>query len=164
MTHSKFNPGGTYESRIEDLAEFRSRTLAVGGPDAVVVVDDALRWVERCGGGWVLGRGLVRGPLYLAVLDRDHQPVKVLAIDTDGGVSVNYNHICSHSPYGDVDERLSVNRLLNEIDGILIDDDYAVRCSWPKVRLDALRPQATRVAFFRIFDGVATRLLEAATS
>ncbi len=164
MKSSPFNPEGTYDSPIKDLPEFRARTLAVGGPDAVAVTDDAVRWVERCGGKWVLGRGIVRGPLYLTVPDRYGQPVKVLAIDTDGGFGVNYSHMCGHSPYGDVDERLRVNRRLNEIDGISLDDDYAVRCSWPKVRLDALRPKAIRVAFFQVFDDVAARLARGSTT
>jgi hypothetical protein len=90
--------------------------------------------------------------------------VKVLAIDTDGGVGVNYSHMSGHPPYGNVDERLGVNRRLNAIDGISIDDDYAVRCSWVKVRLDALRLQVTRVAFFQVFDAVAARLSGASTT
>lgn len=69
-----------------------------------------------------------------------------------------YRYMCNHSPYGDVRERLDVNRRLNEIDGISIDDDYAERCSWPKVRLDVLRPEATRTAFFGVLDDVAQRL------
>ena len=158
MTDSKWNPEGRYERPIKDIPEFLARALAVGGADAVAVTHDGLAWLERCGGKPILGRGLVRGPLYLTVPDSHGQPVKVLAIDTDGGVGVDYNHMSSSSPFHREEERLRVNHRLNEIDGIAIDDDYAVRCSWPKVSLDALRPQSTRAAFFRVFDGVAARL------
>jgi hypothetical protein len=104
------------------------------------------------------GPEAVRDGRVLTVPDRHGKPVRVLAIDTDGGVGVNYIHMCGHSPYGDANERLALNRRLNEIDGISIDDDYVERCSWPKVRLDALRSPAVRTAFFRVFDDVAKRL------
>ena len=163
MKDSQWNPDGEYDSPIKDLPEFRVRTLRVGGPDAVAVTDDAVAWTQRWGGRPVLGRGRVRGPLYLTIHDRYGEPVKVLAIDTDGGISVNYVHMDGHAPYSDVDERLRLNHLLNEIDRISIDDSYAVRRSWPKIGLDALRHEATRSAFFRVFDGVAARLSGAST-
>ena len=126
MTNSRDNPEGKYDSPIKDLPEFYERTLAVGGPDAVGLTEAAVAWVQGCKGGkWVLGKGVVRGPLYLTVPDRVGNRVKVLSIDTDGGICVWYRHMCDHSPYGDVKERLDVNRRLNAIKGISIDDDYA---------------------------------------
>ena len=159
MKSSQWNPDGTYHRPIRDLPEFFARARRVGGADAVAVAEAAVRWVEGCkGGSPVLGKGIVRGPLYLTVPDRVGNRVKVLAIDTDGGMGVNYSHMSEHSPYRDVEERLRLNRQLNAIKGISIDDHYAVRCSWPKISLETLRNEATRSAFFRVFDDVAVRL------
>ena len=152
-------PRGEVRQPHQDLPEFYERTLTVGGPDAVGLAEAAVAWVQgRKGGKWVLGKGVVRGPIYLTVPDRVGNRVKVLSIDTDGGICVWYRHMCDHSPYGDVKERLDVNRRLNAIEGISIDDDYAVHCSWPKLGLATLRHEATRSAFFRVFDDVAERL------
>ena len=139
------------------LEEFRAATVEVGGPDAVAVLEEGLDWAQGHGGTLVFGHGKY-GPLYPAIPGRDGQPAKILAIDTGGGVGVNYSVLKDHPPFDDVAERLGVNRRLNEIGGISIPDDMAVRASGPLVRLDALRQPADRAAFFRVFDDVASRL------
>ena len=139
------------------LDEFRAATSAQGGTDATAVLEAGLVWVQTHGGSWVLGRGKY-GPLYLVVSSRDGQPVKVLAIDTGGGVSVYYVFLKDYPPFDDPGERLGINRRLNGIGVISIADDMAVKASWPTVRLDALRPPGDRAAFFRVFDDVAARL------
>jgi hypothetical protein len=150
--------GGTRAVRRNwTLEEFRAATVEAGGTDAVAVLEDGLAWGLRNGGTLVFGHGKY-GPLYPAIPSRDGQPAKVLAIDTGGGIWVNYSVLKDHPPFDDVAERLGVNRRLNEIGGISIADDMAARAAAALVRLDALRPPADRAAFFAIFDDVAARL------
>jgi hypothetical protein len=144
------------------LEEFRASTAELGGADASVLLDEGLAWAASHGGSWSLGNGKT-GPLYLVVSGRDGQTGKVLAIDTGGGVGVNYVVLKDFSPYDDASERLEVNRRLNAIGGVSIADDMAARASWPLVRLDALRKPADRAAFFRVFGEVAARIAGATT-
>jgi hypothetical protein len=154
----KQTEGGTRAvHRNWTLEEFRAAALEVGGPDAVALVADGLQWVLQHGGAAVLGHGKY-GPLYLAVPSRDRQPAKALAIDSGGGVTVNYVVLKDYPPFDEAGERVGLNHQLNQISGISIPDNMAVRASWPLVRLDALRLPADRSAFLRVFDDVAARL------
>jgi hypothetical protein len=139
------------------LDEFRAAISAQGGTDASAFLEAGLVWVQTHGGSSVIGHGKY-GPLYFTLPTRDGQQVKVLAIDSGGTVSVNYVFLKDHPPFDDAGERLGINRRLNEIGGVSIPDDMAVRASWPMVRLDAVRAPADRAAFFRVFDDVAARL------
>ena len=154
----KLASGGARAARRDwTLDEYRAATLAEGGTDAVAVLEDGLAWAQRHGGTSVLGHGKY-GPLYPAIPGRDGKLAKVLAIDTGGGVWVSYSTLKDLPPFDDVAERLGVNRRLNEIEGISVRDDMAVRASGPKVSLEALRQPAARAAFFRVLDDVASRL------
>lgn len=64
--------------------------------------------------------------------------IKVCAIDSHGKFTVNYSHLQYAAPFDREDARLEMNRRLNLIDGIDIDDDYARRSSWSTLDRDAL--------------------------
>ncbi len=139
------------------IDEFRASAVEVGGPEAIAILDEGLAWMERNGGTLVFGHGKY-GPVYPAIPGRDGAPAKVLALDTGGGIGVNYSVLKDHPPFDDAGERVSLNHRLNEIGGISLPDDMAARASWPLIKLGALRTPADLTAFFRVFDDVADRL------
>lgn len=150
--------GGTRSApRVWTLDEFRAAVFDLGGADAVAVLEDGLAWTERHGGSFALGHGKY-GPLYPVVPTDNGKAARVVAIDAGGGVWVNYSVLKDYESFADPGERVGINHRLNEIDGISIPDDMAVRASGPKVSLDALRQPAARAAFFRVLDDVASRL------
>ena|SRR3990172_6906778 len=129
-----------------------------GGADARTLLTEGVQWALGDGRGLTLGHGKY-GPLYLRVSLGDGTTVEIVAIDARGKVEVQFNRLVAHRPFEDADMRIAMTRRLNKLPGVSLDEQLAVRASWPHITLDKLTLPTARRTFFEVLDWAAGLLV-----
>jgi hypothetical protein len=138
--------GASRVVRTWTVDEFLEAASVDGGPSARAFVEEVLSWAQAKGLLTTLGKGKY-GPLWIRVELPSRETVAVAAISTGGHTQVSFVDVARRPPFDGVEARLEWCRRLNEVPGVAIDDGYAIRASWPTVKLSGLADEEARRQF-----------------
>jgi hypothetical protein len=140
----------TFDELLEAANEYK-------GPEAAAFLQRANEWATARGLGVTLGRGKY-GPLWMRTQTASGRDVALVAINAFGDSQVSFVDVQRSAPFHEQDARLEWCRRLNEVPGVSISDDYAIRASWPTVGLAQLADVAAQEQFLEAVGWAADQI------
>jgi hypothetical protein len=132
--------------RVRDVEAFLRLSEEVAGPDVRQVAEAIARWASEL--DLELSFGDTRyGPMHVVIRTAEGRQVKLLHINAQGYVTLNYYDLAKAPPLDAIEARLELNRRVNLAQGVEISEDYARRAAGSGFHHDVLLDFAARETF-----------------